>query len=310
MRRPYQQILGSISATFVLSLIALAPFWIADTIEPIETADNDIHSYEEVASTTTEQVITPWWQFRNETSFPGDCEGFITDTGAYFECLSWTPIYFKNPSTLSWDIDGYWDWFTVPESTPVESSGMFVLKGGISASQMLVDGIRNISVGIEYNGPYQIFDIEFARGMDYGISEATPAGIPTEWMETTYIGQNWFNFTVDQTLLQDTAYWEGMYIINTVDVIISFPTGYSQGELVKTNYKICPEYLIENVTVEGNTTYKPYILKASNPYTWVQWSMGFSGFFFVLTTVVVNPWINPLKYLKMKSNKKIRNHPQ
>jgi hypothetical protein len=293
MNRAKQQIIGSILATVALSLLVLMPVWIANTLEQVETARSDIHTYGEIASTTTEQVITPWWQFENETSVPDDDETTVTDTGAYFSGFGWET--YKNPTVTSWDINGYWDMFI----TPSEESGRVWLqhKGGMSPGALLVAGIYDVSIGVNFPGNYSIFEVSFWFGNGYWTSAVQPVTIPSGWGDTT-TGLNYYNFSIDNDEVTAAASEGGMYPVNGMLVIVDFPDGFAEGEVIETNWKICPEYLIENVTIEGNTTYKPYILTYSNPNTWTEWGLGASGFFFLLTAAVINPLINPSKIIK------------
>lgn len=282
----FRLIAGLFSILLVL-LVVVGPVYLSEKLEAIETSNGDIYTYEEIASSITEQYITPWWQFKNETSVPDDDETIVTESGAYFDSSTWDHAY-KNPLTSSWDVVGYWDYFTVPADAITEPwPPLLMLKGGMSATVMYLNGISNISIGVEYSGNYNIPYVEFCHGFDYYTNQMEEAGQPSSWGTNTYSGLNWFNFTVPSENLITSSYEDGSYAENTIRVAIRFTDGIETGDLVKTNFKICPNYLIENVTT-GNTTYRPY-LQTFTPYSVHRVLMGIGGILIIIAGLVASP---------------------
>lgn len=270
---------GTFSILLVL-LVMIGPVYLADSLEEIETSNPDIYTYEEIASSTIEQNIIPWWQYKNSTSVPEYDEVITTDSGTYFWASGWPSN--QNPLSSSWDVTGYWDWFTAPTST---GGGVLFLKGGMSASAMVAGGMDNVSIGIDYPGNYQVIEISFGYGMDYFTSEASPVTIPS-WSVSS--GLNYFNCTLDNEELLFQSSYGGAYPMHTMFVLISFPDGWTSGDLIKTNWKICPDYLTVNSTVAGNTTYKPYVL-VSSEYNLHRISMGVGGVLVIIAGLIASP---------------------
>jgi hypothetical protein len=266
-------------------LLVIGPLYVADQLEGIETADSSIFTYEEVTEAGyEEEQIVPFWNFCQATGIVHDNEATVTETGAYFGEN-------ENPSSYSWDLVGYWDYFTAP--TTAESSSLN-LKGGISASQMLTAGVYDISLGIDYSGDYTVLDISWWRsmGVGYEISEIEPLPGTGDWFFTTYSGLNWFNISLTQENLIDASTTDGMYDNAGLLATISFGSGIDQGDIVGTNFQVSPEYMTETVTIGGNTSFIPYIRGISNPHTWTVWSLGFGGFFLVVVALFSSPIIN------------------
>jgi hypothetical protein len=291
-----EKLITSASGILLIGLIVILPGWFAENLEPIETAGDNIHPYSEISSSTQETVITPWWQFCNETSIPEDDETIITDSGAFF----WYSGASSNLNPLSslWDASGYWDYFTCPGNP--DGSASLTLKGDVSASSMLTAGVDEISVGIDYSGDYTIIDISWFWAFDYFTNGWGPIPGSDTWMFDTYSGLNWFNLTVPYEELIDASTTEGMYSVYGVSVLISLPNGYNEGDIIQTNFKVCPDYLIENVTVGGETTFKPYIQTISNPYHWYHWSLGIGGFILGIGALFVTPFMNLPSFKFMK----------
>lgn len=284
-----------ISAVAVISVLLLVvlPGWFAERLEPIETAGDNIISYSEISSETN---IIPYWQFNNVTSVPEYDETITTDSGSYWW---WSGLSsYKNSLSSSWDVIDYWDYFACPEDA-IETSTYLYLKGGITASQMLFSDVNNISIGIEYSGNYQIFDICWWHGgLDYFTnSEESIENIPIDWLEGVHSGLNWFNFSVPEEDLISVSTTEGMYDLNGLKVILTFPNGLDQGEVIETNFKVCPEYLIQEGSGE-NSTYSPFIQNISNTYHWYHWSLGIGGFLLCIVALFVTPFVNLPKIKK------------
>jgi hypothetical protein len=274
---------GLFSILLVL-LVMVGPVYLAGSLEDLETASPNIYSYEEIASSTIEQNIIPWWQFCNETSIPEDDETIITDSGAYF-WYSEAPSNL-NPLSSSWDLVGYWDYFMAP-GTP-DGSASLILKGDVSASSMLTAGVYDISFGIDYSGDYTILDFSWFYGFSYFTVGWQPVTGSDTWMFDTFSGLTWFNLTVTNQELIDASTTEGMYSVYGLAVTVTLSNGYETGDIIKTNFRVNPEYLIVHSTVAGNTTFKSYEV-ASSHYNINKIMMGIGGILVIITGLIASP---------------------
>lgn len=280
------RLLAGIFSLALIGLVIVGPLYLAEKLEQIETSDENIVSIDDIEThNTTSTSYEPYLEFNDATDMP-----------YYHMEETYEPGFFINAegirelTSYTFNYNGYWDLAGTDYYYTAQSYLYMFME--VSASNLLIDGADQLTIGVNCNFDYAIHQIYF-RGLSATYEPGSQVGInyPSSWGDTTN-GLNYYNYTISTTDLNNGASTQSGWDHHCLMVMLRFPSGFPASSTLSVNYQISTEFFEIHNTVWNNqtiTTYVPYI-QTMTPYNVHKVMMGFGAVLIGVAGWIASPW--------------------
>ncbi len=284
-------IAGIISLLLVL-LVVVGPVYLSEKLEVIETSRSGLIPFEEVVSeNSSSTVYEPYVQFSEENIIPYNANDRPINSGWCFFRLG------NKEGVQQFDVDGtidlfYYDGEGVVDLSTGEAPFLYMFIE-LSAQNCLTDNAILFSFMLNTEDNYRISTVLWRKYNDlYNSLDQTWITYPNgqNW-GTTVNGKNYYNVTFDENDLTNGASCQSGGYYKVLSVIVEFPNGYTNCNLIYSDLLISPQYYEEEITIYENetiTTYVPFI-QSITPYSVHKVSMVAGGISILLVGAIASP---------------------
>jgi hypothetical protein len=279
--------MAGVASLCLILLVAVGPIWLAEKLEPVETAREGTKSAEEIiVSEDTTTSYAPFVEFSNVTACPRYREEAVDGSSYAYYYTSPGNDFYELDGGVVFNCDNYMDMIPLDNGNSIN---LYVLMDA-DPNEMLSNGIYDIYFNLSCDSEIYISGCYW-----YGLTENT---LETEAMHSVYpfwdghdvLGNHHTGtVSIDHAVLNDIVTEIGSSHNHAIMLKIWVDSPATNNLYI--DMQVQPEYYEETTTTYNNetvTTWEPYI-QTFTPYRIHKWGMALGGVLVLVTALIVSP---------------------